>query len=899
MESLIEKYRNSDNNLINDKIGQNITEIKPLKRNSFFVNAKNIQLNENKKLKLINKNNSSTLFIQVNTKKRKSLMNNYDINKIIYIQKIFKNFLIKKNKNNLTYIFLQKIRKIILSKKFTQFKKNISKKKTASKKGTKRKKLSININIYNTNKVSINNTEATKAKENIPPYCRTTKHNKIMSYVNYKLSLNQANNITTTNNGNDDLNNIIKGTLPFSPKINSITFRRDVFLNKIKNKNSSKKFRNKNPKNRKIIDKIQFNTLICNDISNNNTLNNNLTQKNITINQNIFKNNYNNSSNFSKISKLHKKNLPLKSDYRESSFKNIKSSSKILNPINKILKNKNTKNRRSNQINTEINKMQKINTFFNTNENKTSKAMHSKIYENCLNKDKNNKNKIETKIPKTFLNQKKQKTKKELKQKKNNNKLKINNKPKTLDDINIKKKYFSLWKENVEKKIILKKFVKLSKYLNHINHYKKIMLIQNTIQNIIKKQKKENIYEFVLRIKKLIIINLMRKLKEYKIDNKDSNNIRFGMIRKAEGKIQDKINKLKIVFNKLDNNKNIINNNKSNKSNKCLYSLINCFEKWKNFILNFPKINQKIISFKPSNSKIESLNNPTNNNKIDNTSVNNNLNLNKMSPKIINVINVQNYNENNNYNYNFKCLPMKDIPFYEIKQRNSCNCINEHLNINNKIYHKKKLGNNLINNNYNCNNNIENMRNCFNKKFNNEDKQKFDTYDTSSIILPFQSNNSEIISLEKNNIFYEEHPEEKFGFKKLDKIQEKEINFSENLNIKNNNKLYVKKQNFEKKHIFFKNKTSNIKTAKNMIKSLNIQFDNKNQEIIKRDKNFANDNLKLNKIFSSQDFLTEYNYNKTENEEEKMNKSFNTELDSNLKDNFKITKLYFNNNSPF
>jgi hypothetical protein len=227
---------------------------------------------------------------------------------------------------------------------------------------------------------------------------------------------------------------------------------------------------------------------------------------------------------------------------------------------------------------------------------------------------------------------------------------------------------------------------------------------------------------------------------------------------------------------------------------------------------------------------------------------------------------------------------MKDIPLDSIKPRNSYAYNKEHLTLNNNnIYHKKKLGNTYINNNYNFNfnNNNENMLNCFGKKLINNDKQKFDTYDTSSLIIPIQTNNSEIISLGKF-VYNDEHPEEKFGFKKLDKIEEKEINFLENINSnsenKNNkiNKLYIRKQNCNKKYTFFKNKTTNIKAVKNSIRSLNIQFDNKNEEIIKKEKNniFAK-HLRMNKIFSSNNLFTEINYCEDKDDEDKNNKSFN------------------------
>ena len=815
------------------------------------------------------------------------------------IQNYLRKYLNNKNqkifKNNVMLIFLHKIRRIFLAKIFIQFKKNLPKStQKKSKKNNKKKLLYINTNIYDTNKISVNNIGNSKAKESTSSHCQTTKHSKIMSYVNYRLNLNQENNVNVTKE-NKNLNNN-KGTLPFSNKKNS-TYRPDIPLNKINNKKSTKKMRNKNQKNWQKLDKIRAKTLINNDIAKNN----NMTEKTMTLNS-ILSNDDNSSkfnkhsSNISQISKINKISLPQNTDYRESSFKNLKKLSKEINPINNILKTKNPKNQRSNANKFNKHKMKKINTFV-YNENKTTKSINSKTYENCINQDIKKKNKKGTKGTKLLMNQKKQNSQSELLTKNNINKkdkLMTNiNKPKSLDDIDIKNKYFKLWKENVEKRNILRAFVKNSKYFNNMNHYEKIILIKNTIQKLINLQRKENIGELLWRMKRKIIINIMKKLSEFKQVNNRINNIQYNS-KKEE--IQDqKANQLKIILNKYK--KNFNNNTPLNTS-----PFLSYFEKWKKLSLNktkVPTIREKLIDLTPFQSKLINSNNSTNINNSDTTSLRKNLSLNKISPKIINVINVQNYNENNNYNYNFKYVPTKDIPLYQVKQRNSYNNSNENtITDGNNIYHKKKLGNTYINNNYNINfsNNTENLANCFSKKINDEDKPKYDSYDTSSLIIPFQNNNSEIISLEKNNILCNiEHPEEKFGFKKLDQIEEKEINFLENKNVNNDKdivKLYVKKQNLYKKHIFSKKKTSNINTVKSSIKSLNIQFDNKNGEIIRREKNILLDD-KLNKILSSENFFTESNYYENKNEEDKLNKSFNAEINSTFNDDFKITQSKF------
>ena len=873
---------------------------------------------KNKNINFIKKNKSSNTFIQVNTK-RKSLLKNYDLNKVTLIQKSFKKYFINKkkieNKNNSIIHFLQKIQKIYLSKHFFNLKKisQIDSTQKKKKKSSKKKLLSINTNTHNTNKISINNTENSKLKENLSSYCRTTKHNHIMDYVNYKLNLNQANtNLKTANDNLNDLNSI-KVALPFSPKMNSVTNRNDFPLHKIKYKNSIKDIRNKNPKSSKILDKykLKSKTLMNNDFSNDLTINNNnITEKNITMN---IKNNENSNKinnyllNISKISRIHKKGLSYNFDFRETTLKEIPKLSKEINPVNNVLKDKKVKNNRNKQAqnNIEMNKIKKINIIFNTNNNKEkTKSIYSKIYENCLNKGEKGKNKsnIALKAPKTIITQKKQKTKNELNTKKNNKKIKSNiknNKANSVNEFDLKKRYFEFWKENTKKKNILIKFVKFSKYLNNMNHYKKIILIKDTIQKLIKSQRKEDINEFFWRIKRKIIINCMKKLKEFKQINKDLNNINFYST--EEEKFGNKIKLLKILFNLFQKRKEHFNNDNENS-----LSLINYFERWKNLTFNFPKISQKIIPLKMFSSNITNQNASDNTNS-DDISLKKNISSNKISPKIINVINVQNYNENNNYNYNFKYEQPKDIPFYPIKPRHSYNYAQDNLiNNNKKIYHKKKLGNTYINNNinFNFNNNTETMMTGFNKKFTNEDKQKFDTYDTSSLMNPIQNNNSEIVSFEKNNIFYNnEHPEEKFGFKKLDQIEEKEINFlennrdtnSSNINNKNeNNKLYIKKNNYDKKHTHFSNKTSNIKMKKNTIKSLNIQFDNKNGEIIKKEKNnIFDEQIRMNKMLSTKNFFTEANYYENKNDEENNKKSLNLEINTFSNDDFKITNSSF------
>ena len=155
-------------------------------------------------------------------------MNNYDLNKVIFIQRYIKIKYAKNNWKNQINNFIQKIKKIFLSKIFFRMKENIRKiNKKKQKKNVKTKLLSINTNFYNTNKISTHNTEINENSS----YCKTTKHSKIMNYVNYKLNLIQANTMSNEKNNINEIKNIKL----FSPKIKSKTDRQNILLKKIKN----------------------------------------------------------------------------------------------------------------------------------------------------------------------------------------------------------------------------------------------------------------------------------------------------------------------------------------------------------------------------------------------------------------------------------------------------------------------------------------------------------------------------------------------------------------------------------------------------------------------------------------------------------------------------------------
>ena len=96
-------------------------------------------------LNLVIKKNESknNKFIQVNTKRKNVFLNNYDLNKVIFIQRYIKIKYAKNNWKNQINNFIQKIKKIFLSKIFFHMKENIRKiNKKNQKKNVKTKLLS-------------------------------------------------------------------------------------------------------------------------------------------------------------------------------------------------------------------------------------------------------------------------------------------------------------------------------------------------------------------------------------------------------------------------------------------------------------------------------------------------------------------------------------------------------------------------------------------------------------------------------------------------------------------------------------------------------------------------------------------------------------------------------------
>ena len=335
---------------------------------------------------------------------------------------------------------------------------------------------------------------------------------------------------------------------------------------------------------------------------------------------------------------------------------------------------------------------------------------------------------------------------------------------------------------------------------SHLDYFETKLTLSNSISdkliNINKKSIKNNFEQIT---SKIYTKNESEKNYCKKYSNNNSGFLNHNMLNDFNGEklengvIVDQINQLKMVFNLLEQH-----NSKSKKQKS--YTLLDYFKKWKLFSINYkknksvdmklntPKISEKIINLKPFQaSKI--IKNSMSDNPMD-LSLNKKFGLNKMSPKIINVINVQNFNENNNYNYNFKYMPIKDIPIYPQKQRNTCsfsnidklnsdlNNLTNNENTNNTgmknnvelnstsflipnenkhiyqkiIYHKKKLNQSYINNNnFELNKNIYTISN--NSDYNNYYKSNpKNSYKSQLFFL--DNNQSKILVPEFNNRFY-------------------------------------------------------------------------------------------------------------------------------------------------
>ena len=969
-----------------------------------------------------------------------------------------------------------------------------------------KKIISINTNINNSINTNINNSNYSKNDLNNNVNCyQTTKHNinNKINYINFNFNINnskkaipcspKSNSITERHTS--PINNLSKKA-QMKKTSESKKFKKNKNKEKQEDKNKGKIKNKKNsPKSKTYSENIieQKNNSKLNNIISLNNSNSKNDMQSLCEESNSGMYSKANSQFNNYILNINKKHIDLTPHYHNYS-KGEYNENKINDDNNIEI---NSKNNKSQYYKTDSNS-NKINSFF---KNQISKS-NSKVYENRLYKDnryknfctqenkelininfntnKNEKNinikKDNNSIPinKHVILHKKDKAKLSMNKEFSNHKknfgynISINSSTQNINEDNaskvssidnssnknfrnknlIKQIYFQLWKEYIDKKNILQKFINFSRCFLQINHYKKNISLKNSMHKIIEIKNKEKLYSYFLTLIFKMIINIFKKIykannnmREIKIFKKNNfngiltdfatgkgdiiNNINinnyinyedYTLKRKAhspkfiskfierktcnKNSNYDYDNKNKrytmtnsnsekyIDFSRQDNNnnytyrnkneelipikiynddienenKNIIHinneilkkNNSGYLNNKILakkdqksgegviidqinqlkmvfnlierhtfkskisYTLLDCFNKWKLYSLNelkslkkraiTPRISEKIINLKPfQSSKVINDNIQNNTNDL---SLKKNFSLSKMPPKIINVINVQNFNENNNYNYNFKYMPIKDIPIYPLKHRycydyNNIEAINNLNNLNNEInsigknnikyndinknfnnninitsfmmvndnkqitsnivYHKKKLGSTFVNNNYNFNfnNNLVNNSNYDSNYYKPEQKGNFDNssflfldQNQSQILQPAVTNR--IYDLDKKNINLgslqvifrensfkdlrlclskEHNPEQKFGFKKLNQIEEKEINF-ENGKNHYNKKLYIKKPHLESKPKISINTQNNIRTSvfndnenvgrnidkKNLIKSLNIQF---------------------------------------------------------------------------
>ena len=876
-------------NLKENGLLQNLNEINNINHKS-PKNKKNEYNNDMKKITLIQKWWKN--IYDKNTKKLNSISFLVACVKKIFCLKIFE--LIKRKFPSIDYFFhkwndkvtklkiinhlLKKVKKTRNKKDKCDINNKLIKKSTNKNNQEKSKDKNQKSKLLKTKKKTnliLNNIniETTKTKE-----CQTTKHNKKGNLINFTLNTNVGYNnkkkttpyspimISTTERNISPINILNKNLCIRKPQKSNYFEKNISSTNKDSNKNKERKSNKMNEINneknskKKLGEKIHKLKVIKN--TDNNKQVNNFT------NSSKNENNFNLVENPRILQSSRLNNYILNIDKKDMNISqmhcNYNKKTKKENRLNNN-SNKNSNNK-SLHFNTEVNS-NKINSIFKMNKQNT------KVYENCLYKDNKYQNyyspinkelykKINHKDNLVLFNKNVilKKEKGILSSVKDFNNLKKNkfsyntinetnstlSKVSSIDNASYRKmkkgkhknininKYFFDWKEYVDKKNIIKKLNINSKLIYYLNHCTNNISLKKSFEKLIRAYKKEKLHDCFKNMVIKMIINIIKKVAEYKSnyinETKNKNNGKFFCYKKRsgdiinnininnyinygdyklfhkrkarspnvipkfkksktiknssqfnyygtklslsnsssskiidaneqkkpislntfdyndndniieedinyrnvtnynekyngytkgrcmnyndtkidnktqkieDGVIVDQINQLKMVFNLLERHN--LQNNKSIKK----FSLPNCFDKWK--LLSFNKnlcphkINEKIINLKPfQNSKIIQSNIG---NSID-ISLKKKYKENKSSPKIINVINVQNYNENNNYNYNFKCLPIKDTQIYALNQRNSYDCYNiDKLNsdFTNLTYNDNNVINANINNNFNLN----------------------------------------------------------------------------------------------------------------------------------------------------------------------------------------------------
>ena len=277
-----------------------------------------------------------------------------------------------------------------------------------------------------------------------------------------------------------------------------------------------------------------------------------------------------------------------------------------------------------------------------------------------------------------------------------------------------------------------------------------------------------------------------------------NNNYNLNSINKNENQLSINVNKKnKILVDQINQFKMIFNLLEQHYKSKKL-SLINYFNKWKKYSLKNSrkknKIKEKIINFRKIN--IQNINNNKHNQINDN---------------------ISNYNNKNTINFNK--YDTSHISFYTMQTKNEIKPI-QYIKIknNNKKNYSSRESNN-INNDEIFNNNSLNRNNNKKIRYIDINKNIFDYSSESSI---FKNNiNSEIIYHKK--ILYHNHIsnmsnlssnfkgvyKNKYGFKKINQIEEREVHFNSLSKNKNSSINKEEINNLFNHHYYKKNYYNN------------------------------------------------------------------------------------------
>ena len=349
-------------------------------------------------------------------------------------------------------------------------------------------------------------------------------------------------------------------------------------------------------------------------------------------------------------------------------------------------------------------------------------------------------------------------------------------------------------------------------------------------QNIIRKKKKKNYLNKIIKI----INNIQRK----KLLQNYLNQWKTNIIIKKVGMIKNNIIDEKIIhFPKSSPN---ISNNTSN-INNISYNYLNNYNNTYNYDLNHIK------NYSNNNSDLminamfteNNIKNPKKCHYINNKT----LLRNKMfTPSNRYSFNTEYQNKENNNNIFINPLPSRET---EPKM----------------VYHKKlfpSFCSNTFKHNYNSL--------LFDSNYNNEDKTNIsfnhnninmnNIHCDKNILTKFFTNN---IFFNRRNNYHLENidnllPEEKYGFKKINKIEEREISFSPNLSKKNHSFKNIIKDNYQS--------INNNNIYINVVENFRSDYDNNNNRNISNINDMKNNNFENNYYLINRSMTEELNLNK-------------------------------------